>query len=143
VPVPPDNPQTAAKVGLGAQLYFDPRLSADNSISCATCHDPSMAWANDNATDTGIKGRVGNRNSGTILDTAYMTFQFWDGRATSLEDQALGPIHNPIEMGETLENVVQKLNAIPGTAANSRPCLGPTSPPTASPSLLPPSRGPS
>lgn len=114
VAIPPDNPQTAAKVELGAQLYFDPRLSADNSISCATCHHPSMAWANHNTTDTGIKGQVGGRNSGTILDAAYMRFQFWDGRATSLEEQALGPIHNPIEMGETLENVVRKLNAIPG-----------------------------
>lgn len=114
VPIPPDNPQTPAKIALGAQLYFDPRLSADNTISCATCHDPEMGWANHSATDTGIYGRVGNRNSGTILDSAYMTFQFWDGRAGSLEEQALGPIHNPVEMGETLENVVRKLNAIPG-----------------------------
>jgi cytochrome c peroxidase len=114
VPIPPTNPQTAAKVQLGAQLYFDPRLSADRTISCASCHEPSTAWANHNQTDTGIKGQVGTRNSGTILDAAYMNFQFWDGRATSLEEQALGPIHNPIEMGETLENVVHKLNLIPG-----------------------------
>jgi cytochrome c peroxidase len=67
VPVPSDNPQTPAKIELGAQLYFDPRLSADNTISCATCHDPAMAWANHNPTDTGIKGQVGNRNSGTVL----------------------------------------------------------------------------
>ena len=114
VPIPADNPQTDAKIRLGAQLYFDTRLSADNTISCATCHDPTTAWANHNPTDTGIKGQVGGRNSGTIIDSAYMTFQFWDGRAGSLEEQALGPIHNPIEMGETLENVVRKLNAIPG-----------------------------
>ncbi len=114
VPVPPDNPQCDSKIRLGAQLYFDPRLSADNTISCATCHDPATAWANHGATDTGIKGQVGSRNSGTILDAAYMRFQFWDGRASSLEEQALGPIHNPIEMGETLENVVIKLNQIPG-----------------------------
>jgi len=114
VPVPADNPQTDAKIRLGAQLYFDTRLSADNTISCATCHDPETAWANHNPTDTGFKGQVGGRNSGTIIDSAYMTFQFWDGRAGSLEEQALGPIHNPIEMGETLENVVRKLNAIPG-----------------------------
>jgi cytochrome c peroxidase len=114
LPVPPDNPQTDAKIRLGAQLYFDPRLSADNTISCATCHDPKQAWANHGATDTGIRGQVGGRNSGTILDSAWMRVQFWDGRAASLEEQALGPIHNPIEMGETLENVVRKLNAIPG-----------------------------
>ncbi len=114
VPIPADNPQTAAKVALGAQLYFDGRLSADNTISCATCHDPSTGWANHHATDTGIKGQVGGRNSGTILDAGYMQFQFWDGRAASLEEQAVGPIQNPIEMGETLDNVVGKLNAIPG-----------------------------
>ncbi len=114
VPVPPGNPQTDAKIRLGAQLYFDPRLSADGTISCATCHKPDSAWANHDATDTGIRGQVGGRNSGTILDAAYMRYQFWDGRAGSLEEQALGPIHNPIEMGETLENVVRKLEAIPG-----------------------------
>ena len=124
VPVPPENPMTPAKVALGAALYFDPRLSADNSISCATCHDPSTGWGNHGATDTGIKGQVGNRNSGTILDSGYMKFQFWDGRASSLEEQALGPIHNPIEMGETLENVVRKLNAIPGYRDRFRAVFG-------------------
>lgn len=114
LPVPADNPQTDAKIRLGAQLYFDPRLSADNTISCATCHAPQTGWANHGATDTGIRGQVGGRNSGTILDSAWMRVQFWDGRAASLEEQALGPIHNPIEMGETLENVVRKLNVIPG-----------------------------
>jgi cytochrome c peroxidase len=114
VPAPPDNPQTDAKIRLGKQLYFDTRLSADNTISCATCHDPRTGFSNPNPTDTGIKGQVGGRNSGTIINAAYMRFQFWDGRAGSLEEQALGPIHNPIEMGETLENVVNKLNALSG-----------------------------
>jgi len=114
LPVPADNPQTDAKIRLGAQLYFDPRLSADGTISCATCHAPQTGWANHGATDTGIRGQVGGRNSGTILDAAWMRVQFWDGRAASLEEQAVGPIHNPIEMGETLEHVVHKLNAIPG-----------------------------
>jgi cytochrome c peroxidase len=114
VPIPPDNPQTDAKTRLGMALYFDTRLSGDNSISCATCHNPKTGWANVTPTDTGIGKQVGDRNSGTIIDSAYMKFQFWDGRAGSLEEQALGPIHNPIEMGETLTNVVKKLNAIPG-----------------------------
>ena len=114
LPVPADNPQTDAKVRLGAQLYFDTRLSADNTISCGTCHDPRAGWANPHPTDTGINGQVGGRNSGSIINSAYMRFQFWDGREASLEGQALGPIHNPIEMGETLENVVRKLAAIPG-----------------------------
>jgi len=112
-PIPFDNPQTDAKIRLGKALYFEPRLSADGTISCATCHSAQKAWANHDPTDTGIGGQVGGRNSGTVLDSGYMKFQFWDGRAASLEEQALGPIHNPIEMGETLENVVRKLNAIP------------------------------
>jgi len=114
VPVPVDNVQTDAKIRLGTQLYFDTRLSADNTISCASCHDPRTGWANPHRTDTGIGGQVGGRNSGTIINSAYMRFQFWDGREESLEGQAVGPIHNPIEMGETHENVVQKLNGIPG-----------------------------
>ena len=113
MPIPADNPQSEAKVELGRQLYFDGRLSANNEISCATCHDPKTGWAGHDATDTGVGGRVGNRNSGTVVNSGYMKYQFWDGRAASLEEQALGPIHNPVEMGETLENVVRKLNAIP------------------------------
>ncbi|MGE5209255.1 MAG: cytochrome-c peroxidase, partial [Alphaproteobacteria bacterium] len=114
MPIPADNPQSDAKIKLGRQLYFDGRLSANNEISCATCHDPKTGWAGHDATDTGIGGRVGDRNSGTVVNSGYMKYQFWDGRAASLEEQALGPIHNPVEMGETLENVVRKLNAIPG-----------------------------
>lgn len=114
MPIPADNPQSDAKIELGRQLYFDGRLSANNEISCATCHDPKTGWAGHDATDTGVGGRVGNRNSGTVVNSGYMKYQFWDGRAASLEEQALGPIHNPVEMGETLENVVRKLNAIPG-----------------------------
>lgn len=124
VPVPADNPQTDAKIRLGAQLYFETRLSADNTVSCATCHVPETGWANQHPTDTGIKGQVGGRNSGTIIDAAYMKFQFWDGRAVTLEDQALGPIQNPIEMGEALENVVRKLNAIPGYRDQFREVFG-------------------
>ncbi len=124
VPTPPDNPPGDAKVRLGAQLYFDTRLSADNTISCGSCHDPRTGWANPHPTDTGIRGQVGGRNSGTIINAAYMRYQFWDGRAGSLEEQALGPIHNPIEMGETLENVVAKLNAIPGYKEQFRNVFG-------------------
>ena len=122
--IPADNPQTDEKVALGAQLYFDPRLSVDNSISCATCHAPETAWANHDKVDTGVGGRTGTRNSGTVMDAAYMKFQFWDGRARTLEEQALGPIHNPVEMGETLEHVVRKLNAIAGYQAQFRRVFG-------------------
>ena len=122
--VPADNPMADDKVRLGMQLYFEPRLSADSTISCATCHVPEAGWANHNPTDTGIGGQVGGRNSGSIIDAGYMRYQFWDGRAGSLEEQALGPIHNPIEMGETLENVVRKLQAIPGYAAQFERVFG-------------------
>jgi len=110
-------PDSRAKVQLGAQLFFDPRLSVDGSVSCATCHDPAQAWANHGRTDTGVLGRIGSRNSGTILDAARMSHQFWDGRADSLEAQAWGPILNPLEMGETEEQVLAKLRAIPGYRA--------------------------
>jgi cytochrome c peroxidase len=124
VPIPPDNPQTDAKVSLGRQLFFDPRLSADDTISCATCHDPETAWANHNPVDVGIQGKQGTRNSGTILDAAYMDFQFWDGRAKTLEEQSLGPIHNPVEMGSTLEEVVRELGAIEGYRTQFKAVFG-------------------
>jgi cytochrome c peroxidase len=124
LPIPPDNPQTDAKVSLGRQLFFDPRISADDTISCATCHDPETAWANHNSVDAGIQGKQGTRNSGTILDAAYMDFQFWDGRAKTLEEQSLGPIHNPVEMGSTLEDVVRKLGAIDGYRAQFEAVFG-------------------
>jgi len=101
-------------IRLGAQLFFDPRLSLDGTRSCASCHDPAKTWANHDRTDTGVLGRVGARNSGTVLDAARMEYQFWDGRADSLEAQAWGPILNPLEMGETVPGVLTKLKAIPG-----------------------------
>lgn len=114
VKIPADNPMTEEKIALGKQLYFDPRLSVDNTISCASCHDPAKGWSNGEQFATGIKGQKGGRNSPTVLNSAYNRFQFWDGRAGSLEEQALGPIENPIEMGENIDNVVKKLNAIDG-----------------------------
>ncbi len=111
---PKDNPSTPEKIALGKQLYFDPRLSADNKISCASCHDPKKGWSNGEQFATGVEGKKGGRNSPTVINSAYYTLQFWDGRAKSLEDQALGPIQNPIEMNLTLEKVVEKLNGIAG-----------------------------
>ncbi len=114
LPVPADNPLTAEKIELGKMLYFDKRLSKDGTVACATCHDPNTAWAEPHATSTGIGGQVGGANSPTVCNAAYATEQFWDGRAASLEAQALGPIENPIEMGHTLAELVPQLNAIPG-----------------------------
>ncbi len=111
---PSDNPLTAAKVELGKQLYFDPRLSRDNTVSCASCHDPKKGWSNDDRFATGIGGQKGGRSAPTIINSCYQQFQFWDGRAIELEGQALGPIQNPIEMNMTLEELVPKLNKIEG-----------------------------
>ena len=112
--VPADNPITKEKVALGKQLYFDTRLSADNTVSCATCHKPELGFGDGQTTSKGIRGQMGDKNAPTVINTTYNDFQFWDGRAGSLEEQALGPIQNPVEMGFTLEGVVKKLNMIKG-----------------------------
>jgi len=112
VPVPADNPMTAEKIELGKMLYFDKRLSKDGTISCATCHDPKMAWAEHEPTSKGIGGQFGQRNSPTVINAAYATSQFWDGRAATLEEQALGPIANPIEMGHDLDAMIADLSKL-------------------------------
>jgi cytochrome c peroxidase len=109
-----DNPLSAKKVELGRQLFFDPRLSKDNTVSCATCHDPNKGWSNGHAVATGIRGQKGGRSAPTIINAGYQAFQFWDGRADELEGQALGPIQNPIEMDMNLEELEGKLNKIDG-----------------------------
>ena len=113
LPVPEDNLMTAGKIALGKLLYFDKRLSKDGTISCATCHDPKMAWTEHKATSTGIGGQIGGANSPTVINSAYAKAQFWDGRAASLEEQALGPIENPVEMGHDLDVLVKELEKIP------------------------------
>ena len=97
---------------MGKQLYFDNRLSKDGTISCATCHDPKMAWAEHRPTSEGIGKQVGGANSPTVINAAYATVQFWDGRAPSLEEQAKGPIENPIEMGHDLVACCVELNKV-------------------------------
>ncbi len=109
-----DNEPTPAKISLGKQLYFDKRLSADNTVSCASCHDPKLGWSNGEATAAGVDGQRGGRSSPTVINTAYQRFQFWDGRAGSLEEQALGPIANPIEMNLPIDKAVKKIGAIKG-----------------------------
>ncbi|MDZ7616513.1 MAG: cytochrome c peroxidase, partial [Patescibacteria group bacterium] len=117
--IPEDNPMTPEKIELGRLLYFDKRVSRDGTVSCATCHDPQMAWAERRATSAGITGEdghplVGNRNSPTIINAAYAPNQFWDGRAATLEEQAVGPVGNSIEMGSSMDNVVTSFNEIAG-----------------------------
>lgn len=111
---PKDNPPTPEKIALGKQLYFDGRLSEDKKVSCASCHDPAKGFSNGEQFATGVGGQIGGRNSPTIINTAYGNLQFWDGRAKHLEDQAMGPVLNPIEMKMTAKDVVERLNGIAG-----------------------------
>ncbi len=114
---PKDNPYSAQKVELGRYLYFDRRLSADASVSCASCHDPRFAFTDGAAVSTGIKGQKGGRSAPTVINRAYSLAQFWDGRAASLEDQAKGPMANAIEMGNTHDAIVDRLKAVAGYRA--------------------------
>ena len=118
VPVPEDNPLTVEKIELGKQLYFDPRLSCDDTVSCASCHDPKKGWSNGTPFATGVRSQIGGRSAPTIINAAYSELQFWDGRALRLEGQALGPIQNPIEMDHKLSDCVTKLNLVPGLKLN-------------------------
>lgn len=122
--IPADNPLTAAKINLGKQLYFDKRLSADGSVSCATCHAPDKGFSDGRPTSRGIKGQVGGRNAPVTINRLFSKEQFWDGRADSLEDQALGPVQNPIEMGNTLDGMLATLNKIPGYRDQFRKVFG-------------------
>jgi cytochrome c peroxidase len=112
--IPNDNPLTAEKVELGKQLYFDKRLSQDNTVSCASCHDPAKGWSNAESFATGFQGQKGGRSAPTVVNSGYHFFQFWDGRAKHVEGQALGPIQNPIEMAMEMGPLVERLNTIPG-----------------------------
>jgi cytochrome c peroxidase len=114
VKIPADNPLTRAKIELGRQLYFDPRLSADGSVSCADCHHPDNGYAKDTQFGVGIFGQTGNRNSPASYNRILSGAQFWDGRAASLEEQAIGPIANPIEMGNTHDVCVQTVRKVEG-----------------------------
>jgi len=97
--VPKDNPMTKEKVELGRALYFDTRLSADDTIACATCHHPLNGFTDNLPVSTGINGQQGSRSAPTVINRAFSRHQFWDGRAASLEEQSKGPPFNPIEMG--------------------------------------------
>jgi len=111
---PKDNPYSAAKAELGRYLYFDRRLSADETLSCASCHAPQLAFTDGKAVSFGIKAQRGGRSAPTVINRVYSMAQFWDGRAASLEEQAKGPIANPIEMGMTHEGVVERIRGVAG-----------------------------
>ena len=114
---PKHNPYSAAKAELGRYLYFDKRLSADETISCATCHDPKMGFGDGVAVSTGINGQKGTRSAPTVVNRAFSLAQFWDGRAATLEEQMKGPIANPIEMGDSHEMAVAVIRESAGYRA--------------------------
>lgn len=123
--IPSDNPQTPEKVALGQRLFFDPRLSSDGTIACSTCHDPARAFTDGKVVSTGVGGRAGQRNAPTILNALYNKFQFWDGRAATLEEQAALPIVNSVEMGQlNIAAAVAKIAAIPEYRQGFRDVFG-------------------
>lgn len=114
-PAPKDNPTTADKVKLGQMLFLDPRLSSTGTISCNSCHNVMAGGEDNRAGSAGVHGQVGGRSAPTVWNAAFSAVQFWDGRAPSLEEQAKGPVTNPIEMGmKNWDDVVKRLKAIPG-----------------------------
>ncbi|MFZ5503729.1 MAG: cytochrome-c peroxidase [Pseudomonadota bacterium] len=113
--IPADNPMSAAKVELGKQLFFDPRLSVDGTVSCNSCHNVMSGGTDNRAVSVGVAGQKGGRSAPTVWNSAFLSVQFWDGRAASLEDQAKGPILNPIEMGmPSADEAVDRIRSIPG-----------------------------
>lgn len=120
------NAPTPETVRLGRWLYFDKRLSADGTIACASCHKPENAFSETTPVSTGIKGQKGGRKAPSFVNQAWTLapFFFWDGRAASLEEQALGPVANPIEMGNTVEGMITTLEGIQSYAGYFKQAFG-------------------
>jgi cytochrome c peroxidase len=114
IAIPKDNPLTRAKIELGRQLYFDPRLSVDGTVSCASCHAPDQGYGAHTQFGVGVRGQKGGRNSPVSYNRILSSVQFWDGRAATLEEQAKGPIANPIEMANTHEACIEWLKGNEG-----------------------------
>lgn len=116
-PAPADNPTSVARVDLGRMLYHDPRFSETGTISCASCHNLMEGGDDHRPTSIGVHGVKGGRNAPTVFNAAFLTSQFWDGRAATLEAQAKGPIVNPVEMGmKDLGSAIERIKRIPGYA---------------------------
>jgi len=117
-PTPADNPTTAAKVELGKMLFMDPRFSSTGTVSCNSCHNVMEGGDDSRSVSMGVHGKTGGRNAPTVWNSAFHSVQFWDGRAPLLEDQAKGPVANPIEMGmKDVETAMQRVRTIPGYKA--------------------------
>lgn len=114
IPFPASNPYTPEKAALGKALFFDPRLSGAQNMTCASCHNPSFGWEVPVKTAVGAQNAHLTRQAPTVLDTAWIGPFFWDGRARTAEDQAKGPIEAEVEMNLPLPEAVKRLQAIPG-----------------------------
>jgi len=123
-PSPADNPTTPEKIALGKQLFFDPRLSGGNTLSCSSCHQPTRAFGDGVDWNKGETGITLVRNTLTCLNVGFYDSYFWDGRAGSLEEQALGPIQSDIEMNQNLDELERELNAIPGYVSQFQTVFG-------------------
>lgn len=110
-PLPPVPKLPAARVALGERLFNEVRLSSDNSVACASCHDLTHGGADRRRVSLGVGGRTGSRNAPTVFNASLNFVQFWDGRAASLREQAAGPVHNPVEMASSWPEVLAKLAA--------------------------------
>lgn len=110
-PAPANNPHTEEKARLGEDLFFDPRLSRSGQIACASCHEPDLAFADGRKVSFGHDRVAGRRNSPSVVMSGFATSLFWDGRASTLEAQALRPIEDPLEMAFTLPELLERLNA--------------------------------
>ena len=124
MPYPADNPPSPEKEKLGSSLFFDPKLSGNNKISCSSCHAPNLGWTDQKPTSIGFENKKIGRNSPTILDSGFNQSQFWDGRSKTLEEQALKPIQSPVEMSLSLPDLVKKLSADPKYPALFKKAFG-------------------
>lgn len=121
---PENNPYSEAKKELGKMLFFDPCLSKSKQISCASCHDPELAWGDGRTISYGHNRQTGKRNSPSLLNIGYHSVFFWDGRAASLENQALGPITDPVEMAATETISIKNIKKIKGYKPYFREAFG-------------------
>lgn len=109
--IPIDNPMTVEGVELGKKLFYEKRLSGDNTMSCASCHNQSFSFSDTNRYSTGIDGIQGNRQAMALVNIGYEEYFFWDGRAKTLEEQILEPVSNPVEMHQSWTKAVEQLNS--------------------------------
>lgn len=129
--IPTDNPMSTAKIELGKQLFFDTRLSLDGTISCNSCHNLMTSGTDNRPVSIGVDGQKGGRSAPNVWNSAFMSVQFWDGRAASLEDQAKGPILNHVEMGmPSSAEAVQRIQSIPGYVKQFQAVFGEKEPVT-------------